>query len=174
MHSPVQVKMEAAMRQGNDFLDTVPMNDEAWSAMLRPLYGRHSLAGVAPDTSAGWLRRLIVSGLAATEICCNAHRFERTHRDVRLDARDHYKAVFQVAGQSTIYQNDQCVQLAVGDVALIDVARPITWVSESGSVRHLSLHLPRRSLVSHLVFEPHGGTYRRSGTPAGRLLYEVV
>jgi AraC-like DNA-binding protein len=82
--------------------------------------------------------------------------------------------VFQVAGQSTIYQNDQCVQLAVGDVALIDVARPITWVSDDGNVRHLSLHLPRRSLVSHLGFEPQGGACRRSGTPAGRLLYEIV
>src|SRR6267142_1546090 len=174
MHSPVQVKMEAAMRQGNDFLDTVPMNDEAWSAMLRPLCGRHSLAGVAPDTSAGWLRRLIVSGLAAVEICCDAHRFERTDRDVRLDARDHYKAVFQIAGRSTFYQNDQCVRLAVGDVALVDVTRPMTCVSDDGSVRRLSLNLPRRSLVSHLGFEPQGGAFRRSGTPAGRLLHEVV
>src|SRR6266404_3144960 len=174
MHSPVQVKMEAAMRQGDDFLDTVPMNDEAWSAMLRPLYGRHSLAGVAPNTSAGWLRRLSVSGLTAMDICCDAHRFERTDRDVRLDARDHYKAVFQIAGRSTIYQNDQCVQLAVGDIALIDVARPVTCVSEDESVRRISLDLPRRSLVSHLGFEPQGGTCSRSGTPAGRLLYEVV
>jgi len=66
------------------------------------------------------------------------------------------------------------VQLAVGDVTLVDVARPVTCVSEDESVRRLSLDLPRRSLISHLGFEPQGGTCSRSGTPAGRLLYEVV
>src|ERR1700674_5329997 len=153
--------------------DNVPgagkMDYEAWSALLRPLYGRHSLEGGELNTFSGWLRRLSVSGLTAVDICCNAHRFERTHRDVRLDNRDHYEAVFQVAGRSTIYQNDQCVQLAVGDVA-----RPVTCVSEDENVRRLSLELPRRSLISHLGFEPQGGTCSRSGTPAGRLLYEVV
>jgi AraC family transcriptional regulator, positive regulator of tynA and feaB len=166
--------MEAPMRQCENSLGTEQMDYEAWRALLRPLYGRHSLEGVEPSTFAGWLRRLSVSGLKAVDICCNKHRFERTHRDVRLDDRDHYKAVFQVAGQSTIYQNDQAVHLAVGDVALVDVTRPITCVSDNGSVRRLSLNLPRRSLVSHLGFEPRGGTYRRSGTPAARLLYEVV
>jgi AraC family transcriptional activator of tynA and feaB len=176
------------MRQSNEILATEPMDYEAWRALLRPLYGQHSLndgrrsvedgrrsvEGVEFNTVAGWLRRLSVSGLTAVDICCNAHRFERTHRDVRLDNRDHYKAVFQVAGQSTIYQNDQCVQLAVGDIALIDVTRPVTCVSEDGSVRRLSLNLPRRSLVSHLGFEPQGGTCRRSGAAAARLLYEIV
>lgn len=162
------------MRQGNDCLGTEPMDYEAWRALLRPLYGQDNLAGVDPNTFSGWLRRLSVSGLTAVDICCDAHRFERTHRDVRLDNRDHYKAVFQVAGRSTIYQNDRCMQLAVGDVALIDVARPVTCVSEDESVRRISLNLPRRSLVSHLGFEPQGGACRHSGTPAGRLLYEVV
>jgi AraC-like DNA-binding protein len=166
--------MEAAMRQSNNLLGTEPMDYEAWRALLRPLYGRHSLEGDEPNTFAGWLRCLSVSGLTAVDICCNAHRFERTHQDVRLDNRDHYKVVFQVAGQSTMYQNDQCVQLAVGDVALVDVARPMTWVSDEGNVRRLSLDLPRQSLVSNLGFEPQGGAFRRNGTPAGRLLYEVV
>ena len=107
--------------------------------------------------------------------CDGGDRFERSHRDVRLDELDHYKAVFQLTGHSTIYQNDQCVRLAEGDVALVDAARPITCVSDDARVRLLSLHLPRRSLVSHLGFEPQGGDCRCSGeSPAGRLLYEVV
>src|SRR5258708_33489265 len=117
------------MRQNTNFLGTEQMDYEAWRALLRPLYGQHSMEAVEPNTFTGWLRRLSVSGLTAVDICCNAHRFERTHRDVRLDDRDHYKVVFQVAGQTTICQNDQCVQLAVGDVALIDVARTITCTS---------------------------------------------
>jgi AraC-like DNA-binding protein len=166
--------METTMRQSDIGLGTEPMDYEAWRALLRPLYGQHSMEGVEPNTITGWLRRLSVSGLTAVDICCNAHRFERTHRDVRLDDRDHYKVVFQVAGRSTICQNDQCVQLAVGDVALIDVARPMTCTSDSRNVRRLSLNLPRRSLISHLGFEPQGGAFRRGGTPAGRFLYEVV
>src|SRR5260370_41075881 len=162
------------MRQSDHFLGTEQVDYEAWRDLLRPLYGRHSLVDVDPNTFSGWLRRLSVSGLTAVDICCKAHRFERTERDARLDDRDHYKAVFQIAGQSTIYQNDQCVQLAVGDVALLDVARPITCVSDDRSVRRLSLNLPRRSVVSHLGFEPRGGTHRRSGTSAGGLVYEVV
>jgi AraC family transcriptional regulator, positive regulator of tynA and feaB len=167
-------EMEAAMRQSDEFLGAERMDHEQWSALLRPLYGRHTLEGVEPDSFAGWLRHLSVSGLTAVDIGCAAHRFERTYRDVRFDDRDHYKAVFQVAGQSTIHQNDQYVQLAVGDVVLIDVTRPITCVSDDRGVRRLSFDLPRRSLVSHLGYEPLGGIYRRSGTPAGRLLYEIV
>ncbi len=99
------------MRASENSLGTEQMDYERWSDLLRPLYGRHTLKGDEPNTFAGWLRRLSVSGLTAVDICCNAHRFERTHQDVRLDDRDHYKVVFQVAGHSTIYQNDQRVQL---------------------------------------------------------------
>jgi AraC family transcriptional activator of tynA and feaB len=162
------------MHQSDNCLGTEPMDCQAWSASLRSLCGRHHLVDVDPNSFSGWLRTLSVCGLTAVDLCCNAHRIERTDRDVRLDDLDHYEAVFQVAGRSTIYQNDQCVELAVGDVALVDAARPNTLVSDDPRVRRLSLHLPRRSFVSHLGFEPQGGAYRRSGAPAGRLLYEVV
>jgi len=162
------------MLQSDDFLSTEQMDYEAWSALLPSLCGRHNLVDVDPNSFSGWLRAFSVCGLTAVDMCCSAHRFERTNRDVRLDDLDHYKAVFQIAGQSTIYQNNQCVQLAVGDVVLVDAARPITCVSDDARVRRLCLHLPRRSFVSHLGFEPQGGACRRSGAPAGRLLYEVV
>jgi AraC family transcriptional regulator, positive regulator of tynA and feaB len=166
--------MEAKMHQSNDYFGTKQMDLETSSAMAGPLCGPHEMVVDAdPSAFSGWLRSLSVYGLTAVDVSCNAHRFERTCRDVRLDDIDHYKAVFQVAGQSTIYQDDQCVQLAVGDVALFDMARPITRVSHE-SARMLYLQLPRRSLVSHLGFEPQGGACRRSGTPAARLLYEVI
>jgi AraC family transcriptional regulator, positive regulator of tynA and feaB len=166
--------MEATMHQSNDYLGTKQMDYETWRAMVRPLCGRHDLVVDAdPSDFSGSLRSLSVCGLPAVEVYCNAHRFERTDRHVRLDDVDHYNAVFQVAGQSTICQNDQCAQLAVGDVALFDVSRPITCVSEK-SARRLCLELPRRSLISHLGFEPLGGVSGRSGTAAGRLLYDVV
>src|SRR5437868_1218308 len=40
--------------------------------------------------------------------------------------------------------------------------------------KSVALLLPRRSLVSHLGFEPRGGHYRRNGTAAGRLLLDLI
>jgi AraC family transcriptional regulator, positive regulator of tynA and feaB len=162
------------MLQINDCPGTEQMDYDTWSALLRTLCGRHNSVEVDPDSFSGWLRTFSVCGFTAVDIGCNAHRFERTLQDVRRDDWDFYKAVFQVAGHSTIYQNDQCVQLAVGDVALVDAARPLTCVSDDARVQRFSLHLPRRSLVSHLGFEPRGGVCMPSGAPAARLLYEVV
>jgi AraC-like DNA-binding protein len=101
----------------------------------------------------------------------NAHRIERTHRDVRLDGEHYYVALFQVAGRAAMMQNDQAVRLAV---ALVDVARPVTYFASNTSAQWLALHLPRQSLVSHLGFEPQGRFFRRGGTPPGRLLFQVV
>lgn len=70
-------------------------------------------------------------------------------------------------------QNDHAVTLAVGDVALIDSARPVTYVND-GHEQWLSLQLPRQLLTSHLGFEPQGGFRGRPGTRAGRLLFQLV
>ena len=72
--------------------------------------------------------------------------------------------------------NDQAVRLAVGDVALVDVARPLTaFVDNRGEPWNVAtLNLPREALVSHLGFDPQGGICRHGGTTAGRLLIELI
>ena len=62
-------------------------------------------------------------------------RVERTHRDVRLDGADHYFAIFQVAGQSAMTHNEQALRFDVGDVVLVDVARPATFFAAMGASR---------------------------------------
>jgi len=115
-------------------------------------------------------------GFTALDIGCNAHQVERTYRDVRQDGADHYFTLFQASGQSAIIHNDQAVRLAVGDVALVDAARPVTYCADNGTEpwNTVSLSLPRQSLVSYLGFEPQGGLYRPAGTPAGRLLFDLI
>jgi AraC-like DNA-binding protein len=110
------------------------------------------------------------------DVGCNAEKIERTYRDVRIDGADHYVVVFQVGGQSAMIQNDQAFRLDVGDVAILDAARPISYFAgNSGEAWNtLTLNLPRRSLASHTGFDPHGGSCQRSGTPAGRLLFELI
>src|SRR5262245_21453849 len=161
---------------------TPRLDFEAWTASLRTSCGNQ------PDVIdrrafTGWVQPISVWGLAAValKIECgvaamdsgrDAYRSERTQRDARLVGADYYYAVFQVAGRSVMTQNDEVMQLAVGDVAFLDAARPAACFA--GDSHWLRLQLPRRSLRSHLGCEPQGGLHARGETPAARLLFDLV
>jgi AraC family transcriptional regulator, positive regulator of tynA and feaB len=148
---------------------------EAWRDLLRSVSGRYYSEGIEPNSFSGWVRPMSVRGFTALDIGSNAPRVERTYQDVRRDGTDHYFTLFPVTGQLAMIYNDQAVRLAVGDVALVDAARPVTYCADNGEQWNtVSLSLPRQSLASHLGFEPHGGLYQRGGTPAGRLLFELI
>jgi AraC family transcriptional activator of tynA and feaB len=166
--------MEAMMHPSGDLLSTPELDYEGWRDALRADWGRYDPEVVEPKTFAGRARPRSLFGFVAMDLSCNAHRVARTQRDVRLDGVDHYFALFQVAGGSTIIQNDQAVQLAVGDAALVDSAQPGTHVSDDRCGQWISLQLPRRSLLSHLGFDPSAGILGRGETAAGRLLFDLV
>jgi AraC family transcriptional regulator, positive regulator of tynA and feaB len=149
---------------------------EAWRHLVRAMAGRFNPEGVDPKAFTGWLRPIDVHGLAAAEVGSNAKRVERSLRDVRLDGADHYIMIFQVAGKSAMTHNDQALRFDSGDVVLVDAARPVAFFNREPDKRwgSLTLVLPRRSLVSHLGFEPRGGLCRRGGTAAGRLLLDLI
>ena len=146
----------------------------AWRELVGLACGRYSPEGVERKNFAGSLRTLNVWGCAAVDLSCNALRVERTSRDARLDGMEHYYAVVQLAGRSTMSQNDRVAELTPGDVALVDSTRPVTYVSKNSPGRWLSLHLPRQSLISHLGLEPEGGSFKRGETPASRLFFRLV
>jgi AraC family transcriptional regulator, positive regulator of tynA and feaB len=168
--------MESMMHQSDDIISPSQLDYDAWREMLRSMCGRYNPEGVEPDAFAGWVRPVDVYGFTALNIGCNAQRIERTCRDARLDGVDHYFAVFQVGGQSAMTHNDQAVRLAVGDVAFVDAAQPVTYFADNNGApwNTVTLNLPRQALVSHLGFEPKGGLYRRGGTRAGRLLFDLI
>ena len=141
--------------------------------MVRSIVGRHNPAGIEPNAFSGRVSIRTVFGFCADLWDHNAHRIERTRRDVRLDDIEFYHAIFQVVGRSMILQNDEKVRLDLGDVALVDSTRPVTFLND-GPAQWLSLQLPRRSLITHLGQEPRGGSGGRRGTRAGHLLYELV
>ena len=148
---------------------------EGWRDLLRSMSGRYYSEGIEPNTFSGWVRPVSVRGFTALDIGSNAQRVERTYQDVRRDGVDHYFTLFPASGQLAMIYNDQAVRLAVGDVALVDAARPVTYSADNGEQWNtVSLSLPRQSLVSHLGFEPQGGLYRSGGTPAGRLLFDLI
>ena len=162
------------MPQCSESLSTPELDYEGWREALRPYWGRYNPVVMEPKTFTGraYLQRLY--GFTAMELSCNAHSIERTQHDVRSDSVDHYFVCFQIAGEATIIQNDRVVQLAVGDAALVDSARPGTYGSKDGCGQWLSLQLPRRSLVSHLGVDLHGGILGRGGTATGRALFALV
>jgi AraC family transcriptional activator of tynA and feaB len=166
--------MEKMMHPSGDFLGTPELDYESWRETLRPDWGRYNAEVVEPKTFAGRARPRSLCGFVAIDLSCNAHRVQRTQGDVRLDGVDHYFVLFQVAGGSTIIQNDQAVQLTMGDAALVDSARPGTYVSDDRCGQWISLQLPRRSLVSHLGVDLRGGIMRRAGTAPGRVLFDLV
>jgi AraC family transcriptional regulator, positive regulator of tynA and feaB len=148
---------------------------EGWRDLLRSMCGRYYSEGVKPASFSGWVHPVNVRGFTALDIGSNAQRVERTYQDVRRDGADHYFALFPASGQLAMIHNDQALRLAVGDVALVDAARPVTYSADNGEQWNtVSLSLPRQSLVSHLGFEPRGGLYRSGGTPAGRLLFDLI
>ena len=161
------------MLQSDGIADASLQDFEAWKDLVERLCGGYRSEAIAPKAFHGWAYPLNVYGLAARDIGSNAHRVGRTQRDIRLDGLDHYLALLQLSGESAIIQNDQAVRLVAGDIALVDTARPVTFFGEA-SVRWMSLRLPRQALVSHLGFEPQGGSFRPCGSRAGRLLSDVV
>ena len=174
-------KADTLMPERDGFVDTSRLDFEAWRALLRSNCGAE-VQVTAPSAFAGWMRPSHVCGLATAAVKiqwgtagdrgCETHRLERTLRDVRHDGSDDYLILFQVAGRSAMSQIDRTAQLTVGDVALIDTARPVTFLSHQGT-QWLRLRLPRKSVRSHLGFELQGGL-RRHQTRAGRLLFNLI
>jgi AraC family transcriptional regulator, positive regulator of tynA and feaB len=152
---------------------TPVLSYEEWQAVIRSAAGNYNPEVVEPATFAGRVCIGRMYGLDAFHVDHNAHRVKRTEQDVRLDGVEAYHIVLQVVGQSTILQNDQEVTLDVGDVALVDSTRPMTYLNDAYA-QWLSVQLPRRSLMSHLGFEPQGGSCGRRPTRAGRALFEIL
>jgi AraC family transcriptional activator of tynA and feaB len=180
MSGPLAIS--AAAHHDADFVGAPRLDFEEWRAFLRASCGNQPEL-IDVSAFAGWVRPLNVCGLAAAalkiecglaamELDRSAYRSGRTHRDARCAGADYYYAVFQVAGRSVLTQNDEVAQLAVGDVALLDAARPAACFADDS--QWLRLQLPRQSLISHLGCEPKGGLHARGERPAARLLFDLV
>jgi AraC family transcriptional regulator, positive regulator of tynA and feaB len=173
--------MDGTMPVSDVFAETPQLDFEGWRAFLRASCGNRAEV-IDRDAFAGWVQPLSVCGLAAAALKVEsgstlvdsgkAYRSERTDRDVRYTGADYYYAVFQVGGRSVMTQSDEVARLAVGDIALLDAARPAACFADAS--QWLRVKLPRRSLVSHLGFEPRGGLHASGGTPATRVLFDLV
>ena len=159
-----------------DFRTAPELNYVVWQDVVRGSCGRYTPSGIDPSSFFGRASARNVFGLRSVELSTNARQLERTLQDARDDAKDHYYAIFQVAGRSKIIQGDGVEELAIDDVALVDAARAVTFLSDipqNGSVHWRSLQVPRQTLVSHLGFEPRCPC-RGRGASAARALNQII
>jgi AraC family transcriptional activator of tynA and feaB len=163
--------MEMTMHQSGDLPSTVELNYEQWREAVRPDWGLYTPDD--PKVFVGRVRPWSIFGFNAADVGNNAVRCDRTQRDFRLDGVDHYYALFQIAGRSTIIQNDHAASLSAGDIVMIDSARPVTYHND-GNQQWFALQLPRQQLNSHLGFEPHDALRGCTRAPAGRLLHQFI
>jgi AraC family transcriptional regulator, positive regulator of tynA and feaB len=148
---------------------------EAWSAWAREHYGQYNLQGNHLERFSASIRTKNIYGLAALDIGHNLQRVDRTHQDARRDGMDQYKLIFQTAGRSILNQNNQVAKLVAGDIALVDMSRPVAYLFENGPNRRIALNLPRRSMVTHLALEPQGGaSWCGETSAAARALFRLI
>lgn len=156
-----------------DLASPSPLSYDEWRAKLELLGARYHPTGVDRRTFAGWMCARRLCDFEAIELGCNAPQINRTVRDTRVDDAHHYYLLFQRAGRMLIDHNNRQTMLNSGDVALVDSARPVTYVCD-GPGQWFALHLPRKWLTSYLGFEPEGGQCRSSEALPARLLRELI
>jgi AraC-like DNA-binding protein len=164
--------VESMMHPNDDFPSAPELDHEGFRAALREDWGCFSPAREFVSK----VRARRVFGLVALDLACTAGRVERTKMDIRRDDMEYYYVTARSTGESTVVHDDRVVNLAAGDVVLLDSTRPVTFAS---AARHrcaqwFGLQLPRQKLVSHLGFEPKGGACVRRGAQAARLLCQLA
>jgi AraC family transcriptional regulator, positive regulator of tynA and feaB len=167
---------EVAHRSGYD-TDMPRMDFEAWQDLFQSTCGRFNPQRHVPAAFTGWARPASVFGFSALDLASNTRGVQRDYRDIRVDGMDQYYVLFQAAGRTmSIDHNGRAVQFGAGDVMLLDAARPTSGVAvgDGDAWNVVSINLPRQALASHLGFHLEGGLCGRSGTPAGRLLLELI
>lgn len=162
------------MHPNDDFLSAPKLDYDGFRAAMREDWGWFTPARET-NIFASKVRTRRVFGFAAVDLTCSAARLDRTALDIRRDNMEYYFVTVQDAGESTIIHNDQVVNIAAGDVLLLDSTKPVTFISPAqDSARWLGLQVPRRNLASHLGFEPQGGACGLAQTQASRLLRQLA
>jgi len=158
----------------SDFADMPELDYEGWRDALPPKWGRYNPE--AMDRRA-FIGRAPLS--KPVRILSNRSRLQ--HPSCREEHNgmfastvvDHYFVLFQVAGGSTIIQNDRVVQLSVGDAALVDSARPGTHVSEERCGSGFLCSCRAVTGIASWISTPRV-VFWGGRTAAGRMFFDLV
>ena len=156
----------------NEFLSLRSMDYESFITSFQSYCGCYNAKLGEVKNFSGRINARNLSGVDIIDIQCNVGRLDRTHQDIRRDGVDHYFALVQVTGDCAFVQKDRVLKLQVGDVALLDAARPVEALCGDRPGQWMAFHFPRRVLASHFGFEP-SAAFAHGDTLPGRLLFQM-
>src|SRR5260370_42681037 len=99
------------MESSGDFNSTPELDYEGWIDVVRALCGRYTPGGVGPETFGGRAGARSLCGFVTVELSCNAHRVDRTPRDVRVDGMGPCYALSQLSGAPSMVENVRSADL---------------------------------------------------------------
>lgn len=123
---------------------------EAWLGQVNQACGRFDARTLGPSFH-GKLREYQGGAIKLSVVDMSQVHLYRTSKEVSASGNGHFYAVFQLEGRSRLEQDGNRVQLARGDITLVDANRPCDMTYEEDS-RQLSLILPRQVLERGLRF----------------------
>ncbi|MCY1284308.1 Transcriptional activator FeaR [compost metagenome] len=115
---------------------------EAWLGRINQACGRFAARTLGPEFRSE-LREFQGGAIKLSQVELAHINLYRTRTEVAAGASNNYYAVFQLDGRSRLEQGDNRVELAAGDITLIDASQPssMTYLEDA---RQVSLIVPRQ------------------------------
>lgn len=123
---------------------------DSWLRELQGVCGRfESRPALSHGLFIGEIARQDLSGLEVAQIRTNAGMISRQRTSVDHDDDRHCFLIVQRSGRAQLRQNGDSVELAPGEMALMDSARACE-ILPHGLIEHASFHLSREEVCRHL------------------------
>ncbi len=116
---------------------------------LEPMPGKSLVAG---DVS---LRRM--EYFDAAVVALDARYVQRSARSIRQDPGEHLYLLVQDEGHCRVQQGDRTVELAPGDMFLVDSVEPSSFVYGGRRSNQISVHMPREEMLHRFGSACTGG-----------------
>lgn len=114
------------------------------------------------------------AGFDAVSVSQNAHRIDRTKHDIRRDPGDHFFLIIQQKGTSVLQQDDNPEEMQLGDMFVVDSAKPSAFCYDGSPSTQLSLHLSRQEQVQRFGDRISGGMKIAREDPLGQAMRSIL
>jgi AraC-like DNA-binding protein len=142
-----------------------------WLETIRAFCGRRFTAkpSLTGSLFIGDISQRRLAGLELAMVKTNAASLTRQHSHDEDDGDRYCFLVMQCSGRAQITQHGLTIELAPGEMALVDSAGNCE-INPLGLMEHCSIHLPREAVVRHFSDQQHIFGKLNSGSASGRLL----
>lgn len=166
------VKMPVSDAHNDAQQSDISLSFNDWLNSVQVHCGRYFAAH--PENFLGFIRPREIYGFSGVDLGCNLRRIDRTRRDASLDELDDYKILYQADGETTVIQGEWNAELAAGDIAVVDLSQPVSYVLHSEQARWLGLRLPRDQVNLHLGGETGAKRWNGYRSSPARLLGTLI